>query len=193
MFIVEMVRSRVRKKRILLGWLLLLIGILFGGLVLYRNFQEKKTVTYYYSENDESLVNPARGLYTQIYYKEPERLESIREEGQTLSLVTMSLKDHLEEPIPEEKLERLRILFEEARKYGVKVTNLHPDMTDTNLYREADFEQGEEVESYLLPEEIADAVRFVLQQREGVVVTDLTLRPQLHRIKRKPQKDIKMK
>ena len=30
-------------------------------------------------------------------------------------------------------------LFEEARKYGIKVTNLHPDMTDTNLYRDADF------------------------------------------------------
>ena len=119
MFIVEMVRSRVRKKIILLVWLLLLIGILFGGLVLYRNFQEKRTVTYFYSENDESLVNPARGFYTQIYYKEPERLELIREEGQTLSLVTMSLKDHMEEPIPEEKLERLRILFEEARKQQV--------------------------------------------------------------------------
>lgn len=103
----------------MLVWLLLLIGILFGGLVLYRNFQEERTVTYFYSENDESLVNPARGLYTQIYYKEPERLESIREEGQTLSLVTMSLKDHMEEPIPEEKLELLRILFEEARKQQV--------------------------------------------------------------------------
>ena len=53
-----------------------------------QDFQEKRTVTYFYSENDESLVNPARGFYTQIYYKEPERLELIREEGQTLSLVT---------------------------------------------------------------------------------------------------------
>lgn len=77
-------------------------------------------------------------------------------------------------------------LYEEARKYGVKVINIQPDMTKTNLYRDANFEQGEEVESYLLPEEIANAVKFVLEQREGVVVTDLTLRPQLHRIKRKP-------
>lgn len=77
-------------------------------------------------------------------------------------------------------------LYEEARKYGVKVVNIQPDMTKTNLYRDANFEQGEEVESYLLPEEIANAVKFVLEQREGVVVTDLTLRPQLHRIKRKP-------
>ena len=76
-------------------------------------------------------------------------------------------------------------LYEEARKYGVKVINIQPDMTKTNLYRDADFEQGEEVESYLLPEEVAEAMRFALEQREGVVVTDLTLRPQLHRIKKK--------
>ena len=37
-------------------------------------------------------------------------------------------------------------LFEEARKYGVKVTTIHPDMTDTNLYRDADFTCGEEPE-----------------------------------------------
>lgn len=76
-------------------------------------------------------------------------------------------------------------LYEEARKYGVKVVNIQPDMTKTSLYREADFEQGEEAESYLLPEEVAEAVGYVLEQREGLVVTDLTLRPQLHRIKRK--------
>ncbi len=76
-------------------------------------------------------------------------------------------------------------LFEEARKYGVKVVNIQPDMTKTNLYRNADFEQGEEEASFLLPEEVAEAVEFILSQRKGVVVTDLSLRPQLHRIQRK--------
>ena len=37
----------------------------------------------------------------------------------------------------------------------------------------------------LLPSEVADAVAYVLEQREGVVVTELTIRPQLHRIKRR--------
>ena len=76
-------------------------------------------------------------------------------------------------------------LFEEARKYGVKVTTIHPDMTDTNLYRDADFTCGEEPESYLLPDEVAKAVAYVLDQREGMVVPEITLRPQLHRIVRK--------
>lgn len=76
-------------------------------------------------------------------------------------------------------------LFDETRKYGVKVVTISPDMTRTNLYRNADFQEGEESASYLLPEEIADAVEFVLGQREGLVVSDLKLKPQLHRIRRK--------
>ncbi len=76
-------------------------------------------------------------------------------------------------------------LFEEARKYGVRVASICPDMTKTELYRNADFTVGEEVESYLLPEEVAQAVEFILNQREGLVVTELTLRPQFHRIQKK--------
>lgn len=76
-------------------------------------------------------------------------------------------------------------LFDEARKYGVKVVNIQPDMTRTNLYRNADFREGEEEESFLVPQEVAEAVHYVLTQREGLVVTDMTLRPQLHRIRRK--------
>ena len=48
-----------------------------------------------------------------------------------------------------------------------------------------DFTCGEEPESYLLPDEVAKAVAYVLDQREGMVVPEITLRPQLHRIARK--------
>lgn len=78
-----------------------------------------------------------------------------------------------------------RSLFDEARKYGVKVMTISPDMTKTNLYRHADFREGDEIESYLLPEEVAAAVEFMISQREGMVVSDLTLKPQIHRIKKK--------
>lgn len=79
-----------------------------------------------------------------------------------------------------------RSLFDEARKYGVSVVSILPDMTKTALYRNADFTVGEEAESYLLPEEVAQAVAFALRQREGLVVSEITLRPQLHRIAKKP-------
>lgn len=76
-------------------------------------------------------------------------------------------------------------LFEEARKYGVRVTTILPDMTATDLYRNADFREGEETQSYLVPEEVADAVEYVLSQRRGVVIPELMLRPQIQRIRRK--------
>lgn len=78
-----------------------------------------------------------------------------------------------------------RSLFDEVRKYGVRVVNIQPDMTKTDLYRNADFTQGEEESSYLLPEEVADTVRDIIQMRDGVVVTEITMRPQLHRIRRR--------
>ncbi len=78
-------------------------------------------------------------------------------------------------------------LFDEARKYGVKVVTVFPDMTKTSLYRNADFKEGDEPESYLLPEEIGAAVEFILSQREEMIVSDITLKPKLHRIKRKSQ------
>lgn len=78
-----------------------------------------------------------------------------------------------------------RSLFDEARKYGVRVTAIHPDMAKTCFYRNADFKEGEEEASYLYPEEVAQAVAYILSQRPGMVVSEVTLKPQLHRIMRK--------
>lgn len=79
-----------------------------------------------------------------------------------------------------------RSLFEEARKYGVKVTTIAPDMTQTNLYRNANFGTDDEDEmAYLKPSEVAEAVEYILDRREGLVVSEITLRPQLHRIRKK--------
>lgn len=79
-----------------------------------------------------------------------------------------------------------RSLFDEARKYGVRVATVSPDMTKTELYRNADFTVGEETESYLLPQDVAEAVAYIVGQREDVAVSEVTLRPQYHRIRRKP-------
>ena len=76
-------------------------------------------------------------------------------------------------------------LFDEARKYGVKVTTILPDMTDTKLYRNADFKADEDENARLLPEDIAKAVDFILHLDPHQVITELTVRPQLHRIGKK--------
>ena len=76
-------------------------------------------------------------------------------------------------------------LFEEARKHGVRVVNLHPDLTATNLYRNADFTVSGEPDSTLTPEDVAGAAMFAINAREGMCVTDITVRPQRNRIVKK--------
>ena len=76
-------------------------------------------------------------------------------------------------------------LFDEVRKHGVKVTTILPDMTDTNLYRNASFEASKDENARLLPQDVADSVRYVLEADPHMVITEFTVRPQLHRIEKK--------
>lgn len=73
-------------------------------------------------------------------------------------------------------------IFDEARKHGVRVITIEPDMTDTNLYRNADFTCSMEEGCYLNPNEISDAVSYAINSG---CVTHITLKPQFHRIARK--------
>lgn len=76
-------------------------------------------------------------------------------------------------------------LFDEIRKYGVRVITIHPDMTQSDFYRNADFMEGETEDTYLYPEEVAAALQLALNQREGMLISELTLKPQRHQIKKK--------
>ncbi|NLN03472.1 MAG: SDR family oxidoreductase [Clostridiaceae bacterium] len=76
-------------------------------------------------------------------------------------------------------------LFEEVRKKGVKITVIHPDMTMTNFYDKSDFTCDDNDDTYISSEQVADCVEFVLNMDSNLVVNDITLRPQINRIKRK--------
>ena len=76
-------------------------------------------------------------------------------------------------------------IFDEARKHGVRVITIEPDMTDTNLYRNADFSCSTEAGCYLDANDVADAVNYALNSG---CVTNITLKPQFHRIARKDKK-----
>ena len=77
-------------------------------------------------------------------------------------------------------------LFEEYRRHGVRVITIHPDLTDTTLYRNADFTPKNDPQYCLFPEEIADCILPALSTRSGMVVTNFTVRPQRNGIDRKP-------
>lgn len=76
-------------------------------------------------------------------------------------------------------------LFDEVRKYGVKVTVIHPDMTKSNFYRNANFMESEQQDAFIEGDEVADALAFLIEQREGLVISDITLNPQKHQIRKK--------
>lgn len=76
-------------------------------------------------------------------------------------------------------------LFEEVRKYGVRVTVLSPDMTKTDLYRDATFCAYDAYDTVLSPEEVADYALFALTAREGLNITELIMQPQRHRLDKK--------
>ena len=78
-----------------------------------------------------------------------------------------------------------RNLFTEVRKYGVRVVNIEPDLTDTGLYRNATFKTSEAFDERLTANDVAELVRLVIKMREGAVITDLSVRPQKNRIVRK--------
>lgn len=75
-------------------------------------------------------------------------------------------------------------LFEENRKHDVKVTCVIPDMTDTDLYRHADFQSDTSEGCCLFPEDIAEAVENIIHMRNGAVINEIVIRPQYHRILR---------
>lgn len=58
-------------------------------------------------------------------------------------------------------------------------------MTESGLYRNADFTVSEEPLARLLPEDVADALEFILTRREGVCISELVLKPQLKGIRKK--------
>lgn len=83
-------------------------------------------------------------------------------------------------------------LFEEARKYGVKTVNIQPDMTETNLYRNADFTAAPERDTHLDAADVADTVWGILNSPGYLTVTDITLRPQRHRLQKNAQRKLEI-
>lgn len=67
-------------------------------------------------------------------------------------------------------------LFEETRKSAISITNINPDMTESNFYDELRFETSQKEDEKLLSCDIADAVAHILSMRKGAVVSEYTIR-----------------
>jgi len=76
-------------------------------------------------------------------------------------------------------------LFEEVRNSGVSVVTINPDMTETPFFEDLRFGVGESDEVKLFASDIAEAVHNLLSMREGLSITELTIRPQRFGITKK--------
>ena len=67
-------------------------------------------------------------------------------------------------------------LFEETRKSGLSITNINPDMTQSNFYDELRFDVSTKENQKLFSSDIADTVEHILKMRKGAVVSEYTIR-----------------
>ena len=79
-------------------------------------------------------------------------------------------------------------LFEETRKSDLSITNINPDMTQSNFYDTLRFDVSEKEHEKLLSEDIADAVAHILSMRKGAVVSEYTIRSLHFGIKKRVKK-----
>ena len=76
-------------------------------------------------------------------------------------------------------------ILAESRKSGIKIINIHPDITLSSFYEDTWFKEDDDPESYLNPAEIANFIEFSLNQRESTIITNITIQPSKHKIKKK--------
>ena len=67
-------------------------------------------------------------------------------------------------------------MFEETRKSGLSITNINPDMTQSNFYDNLRFDVSAKDNEKLLSSDIADAIEHLLTMRKGAVVSEYTIR-----------------
>jgi len=79
-------------------------------------------------------------------------------------------------------------LFEETRKSSLSITNINPDMTESNFYDELHFNVSEEENKKLRASDIADAVEHILIMRKGAVISEYTIRSLQFGIQKKVRK-----
>lgn len=78
-----------------------------------------------------------------------------------------------------------RSVFDESRKSGLRVVNIVPDIVSTDFYRDTWFEPESGEDSFLYPEEVAEAVRTCIGVRPAMNISEICLEPRLKRIRKK--------
>jgi short-subunit dehydrogenase len=76
-------------------------------------------------------------------------------------------------------------LFEELRRSGVRSVELVPDFVKTQFFDELSFAPVDSAETVVQPEAFVHALKFVLEQPVGTVVSEMVVRPQRLQLEKK--------
>lgn len=68
-------------------------------------------------------------------------------------------------------------LREECSRSGVRVSLINPGMVKTAFYDDLSFQPGSDDSNYLLPEDVAEAVSYVLDSSANGVIDEINLTP----------------
>ncbi|MGZ8226679.1 MAG: SDR family oxidoreductase [Methylococcaceae bacterium] len=68
-------------------------------------------------------------------------------------------------------------LREECSKSNVRVCLINPGMVKTAFFDELSFEPGDDESNWILPEDVAEAVSYVLNSRNRIVIDEINLNP----------------
>lgn len=114
----------MRKKVFLSLIILIVIFALTAMIYFFVFYTELKTIKL--NENDELLINPERGVYTQIDASQSDMIEGYYNGDEDvefrLVLIAYNLNEYVnQEILPEEKLLELEKALETAREYGMGV------------------------------------------------------------------------
>lgn len=73
-------------------------------------------------------------------------------------------------------------LREECTHSNIRVCLINPGMVDTPFYNDLGFKPGQESDTHIITEDVAEAALMVLQARQGTVFDELNLSPQKKKI-----------
>ncbi len=68
-------------------------------------------------------------------------------------------------------------LREECGKSNVRVCLINPGMVKTEFFEQLSFEPGDEPSNFIEPEDVAEAVSYVLNSRAQIVIDEINLSP----------------
>jgi len=79
-------------------------------------------------------------------------------------------------------------LREECASSSIRVSIINPGMVKTAFFNELSFQHGPDPSNYILPEDVANAVSFIVNTRKETVIDELNLSPLKHVLERKKPK-----